>query len=899
MTFNKKVPVPEATKAEQSEAGSSVLASPELLVSFWAHRASALLQQRFIQHRSPADAEDAALLQDASICMCAGLLARNPKYGSFLIYLIGADLKAETGMKTQMAEDGLHIFSLLSQGQAAEESNKKACMESLECTFAKRRWRDMQHMYSHIEAEMVAADSAMEVALCPGRVPYSQGSVVRGVFREVVDFLMYTPGSRTSVGTGLCQNRDAGNRQLANDAVKETEVRRGGRPEILVEGLLLRLPRFRGSLGPGLSSTTGVPELDARAQSFGAANSAVPTQSSKDAVSRNGFTPAVALRLQALLLETLLLLSAAVARPREPDEEQLEVRAAPYLSPGEELARPAAGAPAKNGKLKGSEAEAARAPGPKMPGAGDAALPLLGALQEVLQEEDQEEQVAPSTGPATNGTSAATPAGPVPHPDARELRVQAFLATLLNFIWLEPFAGLLPNPPKEVLQLVNRHPTQPDNADASLNKGAEVSRMYLASSELMPGLPSGYAGDEGAGSGEAASAGKALAKRALAVLLLLLFYDTKEYPDLAAAFATLADPRQSSAGDCAYAALAAPLHFPRLLRAILQKLQEPGYPILLYGLVVRTSSFRKFCASSPEKVLPAVLEALSALPAGESKATASTPPAASALLIVLLCLTGDRGFCEQCSVVHLEDARSVLGNSQRSIRDISLSSLLVVVLLRVAHWNFGACRDSFLNRAIAGTLGNLAGHGVEHVHWHAATRMLEVAGLLARNAVKAPTPARGAADEAELHRSRMVKALLRSLLRLVSSCLRGPRVTTNTQLVYALQKDYPSQFTQLEADPDMGPPLIHARTATDWFEAQCPPNDDGSVAVEEHLARLEEASSRLPSELMTLASVAGASVSAFAETEDVSAYFLPSIWRAALKLIPEHVCWSPAAAAKT
>ena len=64
-------------------------------------------------------------------------------------------------MKTQMAEDGLHIFSLLSQGQAAEESNKKACMESLECTFAKRRWRDMQHMYSHIEAEMVAADSAM------------------------------------------------------------------------------------------------------------------------------------------------------------------------------------------------------------------------------------------------------------------------------------------------------------------------------------------------------------------------------------------------------------------------------------------------------------------------------------------------------------------------------------------------------------------------------------------------------------------------------------------------------------------------------------------------------------------------------------------------------------------
>lgn len=559
------------------------------------------------------------------------------------------------------------------------------------------------------------------------------------------------------------------------------------------------------------------------------------------------------------------------------------MRSAPYLSLAEGLSRPAAGTPAsKNGKPKDAEAEASRQPEPKLPGAGDALLPFVAAFQEVLQEKEDEGEGQPE--------------------DSQDHRAQAFIATLLNFIWLEPFAGLLPNPPKEVLHLVQSGPSRGDDADGSLGKKSEVSRMYLASSELMPGLPSGYVGDEGAGLSEAAAAGKSLARRSLIVLLLLLFYNTKDHPDLARAFASLADPRQSSADDCAYSVLAAPIHFPRLLRAILQKLQEPGYPLLLYALVVRVPKFRKYCSSNPEKVLPTVLEALNALPSStETKTTmVATPPAATALLIVLLCLTGDRGFCEQSSVVHLEDARSVLGASQRSIRDISLSSLLVVVLLRVAHWNFGAGRDSFFNRAIAGTLGNLAGHGIEHVHWHAATRMLEVAGLLARNAVKAPAPARGAADEGELHRSRMVKALLRSVLRLVSSCLRSPRVTTNTQLVYALQKDYPAQFTQLEADPDMGPPLIHARTATDWFEAQCPPNDDGAVAVEEHLSRLEEASARLPAELMTLASVAGASVSAFAETADVSAYFLPSIWRAALKLVPEHVCWSlSGSAAKT
>lgn len=76
------------------------------------------------------------------------------------------------------------------------------------------------------------------------------------------------------------------------------------------------------------------------------------------------------------------------------------------------------------------------------------------------------------------------------------------------------------------------------------------------------------------------------------------------------------------------------------------------------------------------------------------------------------------------------------------------------------------------------------------------------------------------------------------------------------------------------------------RTATDWFEAQCPGED---VDVEVQILRLAEAAARLPPELMTLASVACAAVSAYAETE-AKAYFLPQVWEAAVKVMPDHVC---------
>lgn len=686
-------------------------------------------------------------------------------------------------------------------------------------------------------AERLQEMDVQEVVLCPSAVPHARGSVLRSVFREIVDFLLYS--------------------------------------------------------------------------TFGAVNSTSPSlhgdSEAESGVQRNLSVSPTTMRLQALLHEILLLLSAVAAvKPQSSSEQESDWKShrncAPFQAAFEQrrLAEAAFRLRAEAAESAGQRLSSSKEPDvkaelePKMLSISEPlSLPFLQAFSEVLQESAEEDEKVIEAADR-NGTANA--ASHVKNCDG--LTAKAFLATLLNSLWLEPHAALLPNPPKEVLDLLSARRSSDVDANA-VYRGIEVSKMYLASSELMPGLPSGFVGDDGAAV-EAGMAGKAISKRALLVLLLLVFYNPQANAKITMAFASLTDPRFDSSNSAAYATITAPLHFPKILRVILQKLLEPGYPLLLYCLVIKNASFRRYCQRNADKVLPALLEVLNNVSTTENKILAKAPAGVMGMLLAVLALTGDAGFCEQMSDVKLLDARTVLGASQRSVKEISLSSLLIVVILRLGHWNFGACRDSFFNRTVAAILGNLAAHGVEHVHWHTANRMLEVAGLLARNAVKlrngGPSRQPSLGEAAEMHRSRMVRSLLTSLLRLVSSCLRMPRVSTNTQLVYALQKNYPPQFTQLEADPELGPPLMHVRTATDWFEAQCPATDDTDLDVEAQIARLQEASARLPAELMTLASVAGASVSAYAETEDASAYFLPSVWEAAQSKLPDHVCWSSSTA---
>lgn len=520
-------------------------------------------------------------------------------------------------------------------------------------------------------------------------------------------------------------------------------------------------------------------------------------------------------------------------------------------------------------------------------------MPFLTALAEVLEEEDEASDEAPAADSGGAGGGAmgmSTLEDSAADSSARRAagvkggrRAEAVLASLLNCVWLEPHAATLPKPPKEVLRLLSG-----------------VSRPLEQQPRPEDVSSSASASDERASARAAAEAARHLCSRSLLVLLLLLFHEPEAHPGVARAFAELSDPLLNVRGPRpAHAGAAAPLNFAQLLAAVLGRLQEGTFCLLLYCLVQKNEGFRRYCLcrADADVVLVPLLQTLHHLPAAAEGIPLAAPPASSvALLLTLLTLTGDRGFCEGASRTRLPDGGRVLGSS-RPLLDITVASLLVVVLLRVAHWNFATCRDAFFNQAVSGILGNLASHGLEHLHWHATGRMVEVGQLLARNALRKPPPGvTAAAAAAEEHRSRMVGELLKALLRLISGCLRVPLASRNCALVYALRRAYPPQFAELEEDPELGAALQHIRAVTAWFQAQCPPGD--AAEADTHAAELEAAASRLPGAVDALAACRRGSF-AFAESASTAAYFLPVVWRAALKLLPEHVCWSKPTGTRT
>lgn len=682
---------------------------------------------------------------------------------------------------------------------------------------------------------------AEELVVCPSGVPQLRGSVLRSAFREICDFLVSSSFGAIS-----------------------------GTPPSLMDK-----------------------ETDGDGQS----------------TPRNWSLAPDIMQLQAVLLEVLLTLTAVAAPSYGPPDEQVDGGVDSYYSsPGKSFCAPylftarerwaaqhaaalrsggatnVQAAPTANVKLPPTAQEEEQLPSlvPRPPGVGEeASLPLLKALLEVLEEDLGPDSVAGGAhvNGGDSGGTAFDAQEPLPFVGASgstaprgahtsDIRAEAVLATLLNSVWLESYSALLIKPPREVLRLLS---------------GVELP---LHSSEVEASRAALLA---------ATSIGKPLAIRSVLVLLLLLFHEPEAHPRVAAAFESLTDPLLQ-AGASKHKGAAAPINFTQLLRAVLARLQEGLYAILLYSLVLKNPSFRRYCLcrADADAVMVPMLEVLYRLPtAAQGSLLRGAPASATALTLTLLTFTGDRGFCEGASKTHVADAGPILSGS-RPLKDVNVISLLVLVLLRIAHWNFSACRDPFFNSAIAGIIGNLAAHGPEQLHWHAASRLTEVSQLLAKNALRSALEEQSPGREAEQLRDRMVRELLHACVKLLSSSFKVPHAVKNCTLACALQRTYPSQFATLETDPLLGPGLRHVRAVMTWLEVQCPPpegmEEDGSD-FQSQVARLEAAATRLPSAVDALAVNCGLGF-AYQETSGASAFFLPAVWRAAHKLLPEHICWS-------
>eukprot|EP00884_Botryococcus_braunii_P022736 jgi/Botrbrau1/9146/Bobra.160_3s0019.1 len=152
------------------------------------------------------------------------------------------------------------------------------------------------------------------------------------------------------------------------------------------------------------------------------------------------------------------------------------------------------------------------------------------------------------------------------------------------------------------------------------------------------------------------------------------------------------------------------------------------------------------------------------------------------LLIIILILSQDAAFARN---IHSISLVSVPWYKDRLLSNTTLGSLLVIVLLKTAHYNLAKLKDVYLHTNTLAALANLAPH-VSHLSSHASQRLVSLFDMLARRYQRLVREGEAAGDP-DLHAAevRVYADFLRIVLEILN-CILTSRLSENPELVYAL-----------------------------------------------------------------------------------------------------------------
>eukprot|EP00742_Colponemidia_sp_Colp-10_P007166 GILJ01007696.1.p1 GENE.GILJ01007696.1~~GILJ01007696.1.p1 ORF type:complete len:816 (+),score=103.05 GILJ01007696.1:46-2493(+) len=182
----------------------------------------------------------------------------------------------------------------------------------------------------------------------------------------------------------------------------------------------------------------------------------------------------------------------------------------------------------------------------------------------------------------------------------------------------------------------------------------------------------------------------------------------------------------------AVSTFSARLPFGKVYDALSSHLQDECATVLLYSLIHYNSLFLSYVLSKSDLdtlMLP-LLEILYNAPNPDVKMKSNQ---IYMLLIVILLLSQDVSFT--VNVNRQMILSTVPWFHERVLNQISLGSLIVVVLIRTIRFNLAKLRDSYLHTNCFAALANLAPHS-ESMHMYAAMRLVSLFDVLSRKYLK-------------------------------------------------------------------------------------------------------------------------------------------------------------------
>ncbi|XP_036833610.1 dymeclin isoform X2 [Oncorhynchus mykiss] len=222
------------------------------------------------------------------------------------------------------------------------------------------------------------------------------------------------------------------------------------------------------------------------------------------------------------------------------------------------------------------------------------------------------------------------------------------------------------------------------------------------------------------------------------------------------------------------------INFNSLYTALCEQQRSDQATLILYTLLHQNTNMRTYMLSRTD-MENLVMPILKILYHVEDRNSHHVYMA----LIILLILTEEDTFNRS---IHEVVLKNITWYSERSLTEISLGSLLILVVIRTIQFNMTRTRDKYLHTNCLAALANMSAQ-FRCLHQYAAQRIISLFALLSKKhnkileqATQSPRGLRRADYAQDLN---VIEEVIRMMLEIINSCLSNS-LHHNPNLVYAL-----------------------------------------------------------------------------------------------------------------
>ncbi|XP_077202877.1 dymeclin isoform X2 [Paroedura picta] len=247
-------------------------------------------------------------------------------------------------------------------------------------------------------------------------------------------------------------------------------------------------------------------------------------------------------------------------------------------------------------------------------------------------------------------------------------------------------------------------------------------------------------------------------------------------------------------------------------------------------------------------------------------------------LIILLILTEDDGFNRS---IHEVILKNITWYSERVLTEISLGSLLILVVIRTIQYNMTRTRDKYLHTNCLAALANMSAQ-FRSLHQYAAQRIISLFSLLSKKhnkvleqatqSLRSSLSSDGSPLPDYAQDLNVIEEVIRMMLEIINSCLTNS-LHHNPNLVYALlyKRDL---FEQFRTHPSFQDVMQNIDLVISFFSSRIE-QAGAELSVERVLEIIKQGAVALPRDRLRKFPELKFK---YVEEEQPEEFFIPYVW---------------------